>query len=79
MDKVPAQIRDKFRVLRLPELTWRQCFHFLGRNIVGNVSQDSVVEADDRGGVQRWKLSSYPLLMFDVNSGNELVVQCGFY
>lgn len=43
------------------------------------MSQDSIVEADDWGGVHGRKLSSRSLLVLDVNSGNELVVQRGFY
>lgn len=79
MDKVPAQIRDKFRALGLPKLTGRQCSHFWGRNIVGNVSQDSIVQADDRCRGHGWKLCSHSLLVLHENSGNELMVQCDFY
>lgn len=74
-------MRDKVTGLRLPELAWRprESAELLGRHFVHNVSQDSVVELDDRRGGLRRKACNSPLLAVGINSGNELTTQTGLY
>lgn len=79
LGRVPAQVRDKVSGIRQAELAWRprESAEILGRHFVSNVSQDGVVELDDRHRVLGGKTRSGPLLALGVNSGTELTTQTG--
>lgn len=78
---VPARMRDKLTHIRLAELPRRprESAELLGRHFVSNVSQDGVVQPDDRRRLLGGATCSGPVLAVGVNSGTELTTQAGLH
>lgn len=81
LNRVPAQVRDKVTCLWLPELTWWpwEFAELLWCHFLSNVSQDGIVQSDDRRRLLWGKTCSSPFLVVSVNSGSELPAQTGLY
>lgn len=74
-------MRYKVAVIRQGELDWwpRESAEILGRHFVGSVSQDGVVQLDDRRRILGRETRSGPLLALGLNSGAELTTQSCLY
>ena len=74
-------MRDKVPSIRQVELAWwpRESAELRRCHFVSNVSEDSVVQLDDRRRFLRRKTCSGPLLAVSVNSGTELTTQSGLH
>lgn len=81
LNRVPALMRDKVPSIRQVELAWwpRESAELRRCHFVSNVSEDSVVQLDDRRRFLRRKTCSGPLLAVSVNSGTELTTQSGLH